>query len=68
MLSDTEIATKIAAVDLMTLCVNGILCGCGQVYRGQAGQSVDTSVKKQHQHIHLQQLDWSAMAECSFNL
>jgi hypothetical protein len=55
-------------LELRILGVYSICCECSQVYSGQMGHSIDTILKKHHQHIQLEHLDMSAMAENSINL
>lgn len=49
--------------------VYSIPCECGQVYIGQTGNLIDTTrLNKNHQHIQLEHLENSAIAEHSINL
>jgi hypothetical protein len=50
---------------LKTPGVYSMPCECDQVYNGQTGHFIETSVKKQH--VHLQQPDKLAMAEHNTN-
>jgi hypothetical protein len=45
-----------------------IPCECGKVYIGQTGHSMDARLKEHQQHIRLEHLDKSAVAEHSVDL
>jgi hypothetical protein len=42
-------------------------CECGKAHVGQTGRSIETRCKEHRRHIHLDQLDKSAVAEHSIN-
>jgi hypothetical protein len=44
-----------------------IPCGCGRVYTGQTGRSVDIRLKERQRHIRLEHPDKSAVAEHSID-
>jgi hypothetical protein len=52
---------------LRTPGVYRITCECGRVYIGQIGRSVNIRLKEHQQHIRLEHLDKSAIAEHSIN-
>jgi hypothetical protein len=54
-------------LELRTPGVYSMPCKCGQVHIRQTSCSIKTRIK-QHQHIHLEQPDKSAMAKRSINL
>jgi hypothetical protein len=49
-------------------CAYRISCGCGKVYTGTTGRSVDTRLKEHQWHIRLEQPDKSAVAEHTVDL
>jgi hypothetical protein len=51
---------------LRTLGVHSIPCGCGKVYIGQTGRSMESKVKEHHRHIWLGHPNKSVVAERSF--
>jgi len=55
------------ALGLRTLEIYSIPCGCGRVYIGQSGRSVQLRIKEHNRHIRLAQSDKSAEAEHSIN-
>jgi hypothetical protein len=55
-------------MELTTPGMNGVPCECGQVYIGQTGHSIETSVKEHQRHICLGHPDKSAMAKHSIHL
>jgi hypothetical protein len=52
---------------LKTAGVYSIPCTCGQVFIGQIGHSIDTSIEEHHRHILLALPDKSAITEHSIN-
>lgn len=52
---------------LRTPGVYSIPCGCGQVYIGQTGRSIETRIKEHHWHIWLGHPDTLVLAELGFS-
>jgi hypothetical protein len=53
---------------LRTLGVYRFPCDCSKIYIGQTGLSVDTGLKKDQQHVGLENPDQSTVAEHSVDL